>query len=59
MKYAKQIDGIPSEIMTAFQGHRWAGNIRELRNIIERMVITARDKQLQLSEDFTASGSFD
>lgn len=58
-KFAKQIDGIPSEIMTALQRHRWRGNIRELRNIIERMVITARDTTLQLSEDFTASGNFD
>ena len=58
-KFAKQIDGIPSEIMTALQRHRWRGNIRELRNIVERMVITARDRTLHLSEDFTASGRFD
>lgn len=57
--FAKPIDGIPSEIMTALQGHRWRGNIRELRNTIERMVITARDTRLQWSEDLGASGSFD
>lgn len=58
-KCAKQIDRIPSEVMSALQSHNWRGNIRELRNIIERMVITARDTTLHLSEDFTASGDFD
>jgi DNA-binding NtrC family response regulator len=58
-KMAKQIDGIPSEIMAALQGHRWPGNIRELRNIVERMVINTHDTTLRLSEDFTASGNFD
>lgn len=57
-KFAKQVDHIPSEVMAALQSHRWRGNIRELRNIIERMVITARDTTLHLS-DFTASGDLD
>ena len=58
-KFAKQLDEIPSEIITVLQQHRWGGNIRELRNIIERMVITARGTTLDLSEDFTASGNLD
>lgn len=57
-KFAKQIDGIPPEIMAALQKHSWPGNIRELRNIIERMVISTRDTTLRLS-DLSAFGNFD
>lgn len=58
-KFAKQIDGIPSEVMTALQEYRWPGNIRELRNMIERMVINTGDTTLHLSEDLIASVNFD
>lgn len=57
-KFAKQIDGIPPEVMTALQGHRWPGNIRELRNMIERMVINTGNTTLHLSEDLIASVNF-
>jgi formate hydrogenlyase transcriptional activator len=42
-RMGKQIDGIPSEIMAAFQWHSWPGNIRELQNLVERSVILSRD----------------
>jgi formate hydrogenlyase transcriptional activator len=35
----KQIEIIPTEIMKALAAHSWPGNIRELRNFIERSVI--------------------
>jgi len=35
----KQIENIPTEVMEAFAGHSWPGNIRELQNFIERSVI--------------------
>jgi len=41
--------------MTALQQHRWPGNIRELRNIVERMVINTHDTTLRLSEELTAT----
>ena len=42
-RMGKKIDGIPSEIMAAFQWHSWPGNIRELQNLVERAVILSRD----------------
>ncbi|HWO34693.1 MAG TPA: sigma 54-interacting transcriptional regulator [Candidatus Acidoferrum sp.] len=42
-RMAKQINSIPSEMMTAFQWHSWPGNIRELQNLVERAVILSRD----------------
>jgi two-component system nitrogen regulation response regulator NtrX len=34
---------IEAEVFTALQAYRWPGNIRELRNIIERMAILSPD----------------
>lgn len=38
-KMNKQIETIPVEVMKALAAHPWPGNIRELRNFIERSVI--------------------
>lgn len=35
----KQIDAIPSEVMRDLAAYSWPGNIRELRNFVERSVI--------------------
>jgi len=35
----KNIPGIDEEALKALQNYRWQGNIRELKNIIERMVV--------------------
>ena len=53
-KFDKRIDGIQPEIMNALEQHRWRGNLRELRNVIEYMVINARDATLHLPEYFKA-----
>jgi formate hydrogenlyase transcriptional activator len=49
----KQIDTIPSEVMSALVRYRWPGNIRELQNVIERAVILTTGSRLQVPvEDF-------
>ena len=44
----KKTSGIDPEAMQAFMDYPWPGNIRELRNIIERMVVLATDEKLRL-----------
>ena len=38
-KHGKQVRGIGAEVMDIFMGHTWPGNIRELRNVLERAAI--------------------
>jgi DNA-binding NtrC family response regulator len=40
-RYGKQIDFISDRALELLQGHPWVGNVRELRNVIERAVIVA------------------
>lgn len=42
----KQIDVIPSETMAILRNWNWPGNIRELENVIERMVILSKGRTL-------------
>ena len=44
----KHIDSMSKEFLDRLQQHEWKGNIRELKNIIERAVILADDHQLTL-----------
>jgi PAS domain S-box-containing protein len=53
-KIGKQIDSIPQEAMTALKNYPWPGNIRELRNVIERAVIVTQGSKLQLLDSFGA-----
>ena len=40
--------GISPEAMTALCAYEWPGNIRELRNCVERMVVLSREKTIGL-----------
>lgn len=58
-RMGKHIDLIPQETMTVLQNWNWPGNIRELENMIERMVIltkghvlAAPPMELDAAEDF-------
>jgi transcriptional regulator with GAF, ATPase, and Fis domain len=55
----KAIDTIADESMVALQAYPWPGNIRELRNIIERAMILARGPKLQIKLGHPASGPKD
>jgi formate hydrogenlyase transcriptional activator len=47
----KPIDAIPAEAMAALVNYAWPGNIRELRNVIERSVILSSGTLLEVPKD--------
>ena len=47
-KTNKKITTIPKSYLEALKQHSWKGNIRELKNVIERSVILSDDAQLTL-----------
>ncbi len=53
--FGKPIDAIPPENMAALQHYGWPGNIRELRNVVERAVILAAGPRLTIPVPVTAS----
>lgn len=42
--YGSKKKKIDTKALTALQGHSWTGNIRELRNVVERLVIMSGDE---------------
>jgi formate hydrogenlyase transcriptional activator len=55
-KMGKKIRGVPRRLMDELKIYPWPGNIRELRNVIERAVIvtTGEKLNLQLPKSLTA-----
>jgi PAS domain S-box-containing protein len=44
--FGKRIEAIPPDNLTALQRYPWPGNIRELRNVVERAMIVATGPRL-------------
>jgi DNA-binding NtrC family response regulator len=55
IKHSRQVRGLQPDVMELFQGYFWPGNIRELRNVLERSLIVC-DRDLigrsHLPDDF-------
>jgi PAS domain S-box-containing protein len=47
--FGRRIDGIAKESLTALQQYSWPGNIRELRNVVERAMISASGPRLTIA----------
>ena len=47
-KFGKTFTGISTEAQNALKGYHWSGNVRELKNIIERGALFAQGPQLGL-----------
>src|SRR5215216_5857715 len=50
-KLGKTIDAVPQETMTKLRSYNWPGNIRELRNVIERAIIITQGSKLSVIDD--------
>jgi PAS domain S-box-containing protein len=53
-KLGKTIEAIPQETMAKLRNYPWPGNIRELRNVIERAVIVTQGSTLHLIDDLNS-----
>ena len=47
--FDKRVESIPEENLAALQRYAWPGNIRELRNVVERGMIVAKGPELVLT----------
>jgi len=45
-KFGTHFKGLSTETQQALLSHRWTGNVRELKNLIERAVLTGRHDEL-------------
>lgn len=45
-KYAKEIDGISPEAQQKLMSYHWPGNVRQLRNVVENMVVLSSGKEM-------------
>jgi len=45
-KFGKQLTGISLQAETALKGHHWVGNVRELKNLVERGVLVGEGPEL-------------
>jgi transcriptional regulator with PAS, ATPase and Fis domain len=41
---------IPADVLTVLAEHNWPGNIRELENVIERLVVTGRNDTVRVED---------
>lgn len=48
--YGKNIKGFDDELKEVFYKHRWDGNVRELKHMVESMVCIARDDVLTIAD---------
>jgi len=46
-RYGKKIHAISDRVLELLRAHAWVGNVRELRNVIERAVIVTTDDTLR------------
>ncbi len=45
-KYQKKITSLSDKMMKAFSQHHWLGNVRELENVIQRLVVLGNEKAI-------------
>ena len=56
-KFGKKFTGISSEAEAILQAHNWTGHVRELKNLMERAVLTGKGPELLPADLGVASGA--
>ena len=46
----KNVTGFSPEAMEMFAGYDWPGNIREVRNVVERAMVVTKGSQIQVED---------
>ena len=46
----KRVEGVSNDAMRAMLSHEWRGNVRELENVIERAVIFAEGRRMEIDD---------
>ncbi|MEE4609162.1 MAG: sigma-54 dependent transcriptional regulator [Desulfobacteraceae bacterium] len=49
-KFGKGIRGLSPEAVQALENHCWTGNVRQLRNVIERAVLLAENERIEAGD---------
>lgn len=47
-QYGKEIRTLPAVVMEVLLEHQWTGNVRELKNVMERIVLSSENGQVDL-----------
>ena len=50
VKYDRPIHGISQDVMQALLNHPWPGNIRELKNVVERLVVFSEKGEIKITD---------
>jgi DNA-binding NtrC family response regulator len=49
-RYARDVDGFSAGAMDALRAHPWPGNVRELRHAVERALLMARGRRIEVAD---------
>jgi len=55
-RMGKPLEGVSEESMERLQGYRWPGNINELKNLLERVVVASTGPVLEVDESLLEEG---
>jgi transcriptional regulator with PAS, ATPase and Fis domain len=50
LRHAVPVRRLNPEVMTVLRAYSWPGNVREMRNIIENLLLTSREEEIGLDE---------
>lgn len=56
-QYHKEVYQISESLMDDLMNYNWPGNVRQLRNVIERAVITSSESRLRLADPLPSSSA--